>query len=222
MKNLTLIATLGTAATASVASASVTTYNQFSNAGTNPGWYQGVTSAQVTYGGYYDPGTFSNWSASGTGGTAGYGWEFFTMSIVNGSVIYTGGNLVISNTSSTAETDVTFTFNYSGPNPPTGTNGIYGFGINLSFAPVSGTAVGVSANAASVSSGTFNNGFIGVVADITAPAAPVNAPIASVRFSFQGGTTVTITGTQYYIVPAPGAIALIGLAGIAAARRRRS
>ena len=220
MKNRLLIASLGATAVAGLAHAEVTTYNQFSNVGAPIGWYQAVVAAQGTYGGYYDPGSFSNWSASGSGGTAGYGWEFFTMSIVNGTVNYTGGNLEISNTSSTAETDVTFTFNYSGPNPPTGTNGIYGFGINVSFNPTANTWTGIGVNANSIGNGSYNNGFIGVVANITTPANPTNAPISSVRFSFAGGTTVTITGTQYYVVPAPGALALLGAAGLVSRRRR--
>jgi uncharacterized protein (TIGR03382 family) len=222
MKNATLIATLGASTLASVASASVTTYNQYSNTSPN-GWYQDVLAAAGTaQGGYYDPGTFSNWSASGTGGTAGYGWEFFTMSIVNGSVIYTGGNLVISNTSSAAETDVTFTFNYSGPGAPTGTQGVYGFGINVLFNPSASTWTGVGVNAASIGNGAYNNGFIGIIASVPGSTDPVGPPVNSVRFSFQGGTTVTITGTQYYIVPAPGAVALLGAAGLVSARRRRA
>jgi hypothetical protein len=216
MKNATLIATLGAATVAGMANAAVTTYTQFSNVTPN-GWFQ---DAALISGAYYDPGTFSNFNT--TSNTGGFGWEFFTVSATNGTIAFTGGNLVFTSTSTSNEMDVLFTFNFAGPNAPTGTNGIYGFGINFSLADPTANFVGIGVNGASVGNGPYGNGFAGVIANISTPPAPVNAPVSSVRFSFQAGSVATVTGTQYAIVPAPGAVALLGAAGLISARRRRA
>jgi hypothetical protein len=198
---------------------SVTTYAQFSN--TSPqGWFQAATGIA---GGYYDPGSFANWSSSSsTAGTAGYGWEFFTVTVANGTVSAVAGNLVFSSTASLNAMDVLFSFNYSGPLPPTGTQGIYGFGIDFTVNPASATAVGVVVNGAPVSAGAFANAFVGVIATTSSPPSPVNGPIQSVRFSFEAGSVVTVTGTQYAIVPGPATFALLGAStAILQGRRRR-
>ena len=46
--------------------------------------------------------------------------------------------------------------------------------------------------------------------------------LQSVTFALQQGATLTITGITYGMVPAPGAVALLGLAGMVGSRRRRS
>jgi hypothetical protein len=213
MKNATLIATLGAATVAGMANAAVTTYTQFSNVSPN-GWYQ---DALLISGAYYDPGTFSNFNTSTN--TAGFGWETFTVSVANGTLAYTGGNLEFTSTSSSVEMDVLFSFS-GGSNPPSSPNGIYGFGINFSVAPSTSNWLGIGVNGASVGNGSYGNGFAGVLA--TTSGAPATAPISTVRFSFQAGSVATITGTQYAIVPAPGALALLGAAGIVTTRRRRA
>jgi hypothetical protein len=116
--------------------------------------------------------------------------------------------------------DVLFTFS-GGTEPPVSPNGIYGFGINFSLTPAGDTALGIGVNGASVASGSFGNGFAGVIASNSSPAAPVNGPIYSARFSFQAGSAVTVTGVQYAIVPAPATLAAFA-AGLGAKRRRRS
>jgi uncharacterized protein (TIGR03382 family) len=213
MKNASLIATLGAASVAGMASAAVTTYTQFSNVSPN-GWYQ---DALAISGGYYDPGTFSNFNTTTNSG--GFGWETFTVSVTNGTLSFTGGNLEFASSSSSVEMDVLFSFS-GGTNPPVSPNGIYGFGINFSVAPTTSNWIGVGVNGASVGNGSYGNGFVGVIA--TTSGAPATAPIQTVRFSFQSGSTATITGTQYAIVPTPGALALLGAAGLATARRRRA
>ena len=212
MKNATLIATLSTASIAGMASAAVTTYNQYSSTSPN-GWYQ---DALAISGGYYDPGTFSNFNTTTNSG--GFGWETFTVSVTNGTLAFTGGNLVFTATGSGVEMDVLFSFS-GGSLPPVSPNGIYGFGINFSVAPTASNWIGVGVNGASVGNGAYGNGFVGVIA--TTSGAPVTGPITTTRFSFQSGSVVTVTGTQYAIVPAPGALALLGAAGLATARRRR-
>jgi hypothetical protein len=217
MKNCTIIATLGAAAAVSMANAAVTTYTQFSNT-TPPGWFQAVSGIA---GGYYDPGTFSNWSStSSTAGSAGFGWEAFTVAVTNGTVAFTTGNLVFTANATGTAMDVLFTFNRSGVGAPTATQGVYAFGINVSFGPSGNVNVGTDVNGVPVGNGAYPNSFVGLVGDTSG--GNTNAPFVTARFTFQGGTTATVTGTQYGIVPAPGALALLGVAGIASARRRRA
>jgi hypothetical protein len=200
---------------AGAASGAVNTYTQFS--GTSPnGWYQ---DSLAISGAYYDPGTFSNFNT--TTNTGGFGWETFTVSVANGTLSYVGGSLLFASTAADVQMDVLFTFS-GGSNPPVGSNGIYGFGIDYGLTPLTSNWVGIGVNGASVSAGQFANGFAGVIANTTSPAAPVNGPIFTARFSFQSGTTVTITGTQYAIVPGPGSAALLAAcAGLMRGRRRR-
>jgi hypothetical protein len=217
MKNHTLIASLGAASLAAAASASFTPHQQFAN------WYNAVNTAIGTTGGYYDPGTFANWTGtSSTTGTAGYGWEAFTVSVTNGTVAEVSGNLVFTSISSSSVMGVTFTFDRSTAVAPTASEGVYGFGLNISILPSGFDFIGIDANGASVANGPYANGFVGIVGSVTTPPAPTNPPLLNIVFDFQGGSTVTVTGTNYYMVPAPGAVALLGVAGIVGSRRRRA
>jgi hypothetical protein len=216
MKNLSLIASLGAASLVSAASASFTSYSQFAN------WYSATVTGISSTGGYYDPGTFSNWSGTSTSGTAGFGWEAFTVTITNGTIANTAGNLVFTSTNTSTVMAVTFTFDRSSGVAPTATQGVYGFGLNVSILPSGSDWIGIDANGASVANGSYPNGFVGIVGTITTPAAPTNPPLTNIQFNFQAGSTVTVTGTNYYMVPAPGAVALLGAAGLVSTRRRRS
>lgn len=216
MKNFSLIATLGAASIVSAASASFTSYTQYNN------WYSATLTGISTTGGYYDPGSFANWTGNSTSGTAGYGWEAFSLTVSNGTVAFTSGNLEFTSTSTSTVMSVVFTFDRSTAVAPTATQGVYGFGLNMSILPSGADWIGIDANGASVANGSYPNGFVGIVGTVTTPAAPTNPPLTNIQFNFQAGSTVTVTGTQYYMVPAPGAVALLGAAGLVSARRRRS
>jgi hypothetical protein len=65
--------------------------------------------------------------------------------------------------------------------------------------------------------------FLGWVADQPANAgSPPNAPVKTFTLGVSAGTTVTITSFGFAIVPAPGAVALLGVAGLVGSRRRRA
>ena len=211
----TLIAPLAAAALVSAANAAV---SSFSSVGS---WQTAATAA----GGYTDPGTFSGATGSGGTWTFGAGWETLstTMSSASGSgsINITGSTMTIT-ASSTAATTVTFTF--SSPQLPpyiSGGNGVYG--VYFSFSSLSNGNVGMEANGVSVNGvGPYTN-FIGMVINTTdSPTGTALAPFQSVALTFAAGSTATVDGMAFQVVPAPGALALVGAAGLVGARRRRA
>jgi hypothetical protein len=116
---------------------------------------------------------------------------------------------------------VIFTFNFY--DAPTSGTGIWGFYLGINPALSGGASnVGLSANGTPFNGvGPFTS-FIGFLASQPADGTLPNGPITSFQLTLAAGATLTATSFGYAIVPAPGAIALLGAAGLVSARRRRA
>ena len=201
---LTIGACAASAMLASVASAAIGTYSQFSL------WGQDVvasgssvgTETFNSYNGYYaSPLTGSvggiNWSATATGGLfchSTYGY-FSTNNPVAATFTFAPGVMAVG--ANIFGTDSNF---------------------NIVAARITVTLADGSFYTASTSGVT---GFVGFISTISA--------ISSLTMNAVGapGSNVYVTADNMYfgvvgVVPAPGAVALIGLAGLVASRRRRN
>jgi len=222
MKNL--IAISAVALTAPTALAGVVATNVFSGVGPPLGWVDGF-SAQYAGADYYTD-TFHNATMSGANIVGGHGWGAWTMESVNvtSTLSLTGsgdGTSIVSTANSPANDNyISFTFATSGG--PAG--GLYGIGIlfTATSIAVDGPAPFVSANFGSGNSNTWNTftvapgiNFIGFYSDNS-------AAVQTLSLGFGNGTLITILELEYGLVPAPGAIALVGVAGLVGSRRRRA
>jgi hypothetical protein len=220
MKTTTLITALGTFGLTAAAVAAPTP--TFSVTTSNSTWATAVTSAPLSVN-YVDPGSIANTTGSGNTWTGGQGWEVFTLTTVatSGAVSLTGSSpavaeIDIAGSSTFAYTQ--FQFDFIGSEQiwgPQGTNGIYGVIFNMTFSPdTSGVSVSINGgNFMTVT--TPNTGFIGVYAD------QVGTRIDTVAFALSSNQSVEITGFTVAVIPAPGAMALLGVAGLVGSRRRR-
>ena len=211
MKNVILISTLG----ASVASSAfgAIAFNTVSSANWQTQGNGIYTSPAPTY--YTD--TLHNIAQSGANVTGGHGWGVFTATpnANSAAVADTIAPNMIVVTGSSSPTGVTFAFSQStGAAPNTGLFGVaFNFNVTTSFV-LTVTAVNGGSN-----STTF-----------TASATPLFVgiwesnfdAIQSVTFSLAGIGTMEFTSIEYGLVPAPGALALVGAAGLVGSRRRRA
>jgi hypothetical protein len=185
--------------------------------------------------------SFSTWQSSAVGGTA---------PIVTGDLLYgTGSGASASagtwglqftvasdtlNMSSTASTvtvgnstgglqTLTFTF------PSAATFAVRGFGFTYTGGAGSPFTIGLAVNGNVLPNQTIQTGtgnFIGVyqdtASDLTvAPNLNPGPSITSITMWVSSGNGFTITGSSFNLVPAPGAVALLGVAGLVGSRRRR-
>ena len=199
---LTIGACAASAMLASVASAAIGTYSQFSL------WGQDVvasgssvgTETFNSYNGFY--------SSPLTGSVGGINW----------SATATGGLFCSSGYFST-NNPVTATFTFA---PGVMAVGANIFGTNSNFDIVAARITVTLADGSFYTASTSGvTGFVGFISTISA--------ISSLTMNAVGapGSNVYVTADNMYfgvvgVVPAPGAVALIGLAGLVASRRRRN
>ncbi len=214
MKNLIAVSAL-TSALASSAYGAIA-FNTVSNASWKTQGSGFYTSPTPTY--YVD--TLHNIAQSGSNVTGGHGWGAFTASPGNGSTALVADTIapmmIISTGSGTTNNNVvTFTFSSSaGSAPNTGLFGLF-FSFNTSgVSAMTVTAVNGGTNSTSFNPGA-NPAFIGIwESNFDA--------IQSVSFDLAPGSTLEITQIEYGLVPTPGALALVGVAGLVGSRRRRA
>jgi hypothetical protein len=216
MRNYFAIATLAALGASAAASASVA----FDVDGSSANWATGVAALPVTY---VDPGSISNTSGTGSSFGGGYGWETFALTVYNGGVppvTLTGAAPAVSMITvggSTSFPTTQFVFDFVGAEAawgPSGTDGIYGILFDMNY---TGSGVSVAVNGGPMETLTApSTGAIGVWATSLA-----SGPIDTVTFYLALGSSATITGYTVAIIPAPGAVALLGVAGLITGRRRR-
>ncbi len=213
MRNTFLIATTAGLGLTAAASAAYTVTNNFTT------WSTAMTSLPVTY---TDPGSISNLTGSGSNWSGGDGWEAFTLTAFNGAApaVTTFGTapavLSVSINGSTVVPYTTFEINFVGNEVfwgPTGTSGIFGVSFNMTY---TGSGLAVSVNGGVYQSLAASNGTVAIAANSTA-----SGRIDSLLFSLGSGESATITGFTVGVIPAPGAVALLGVAGLVGGRRRR-
>ena len=196
---LTIGACAASAMLASVASAAIGTYSNFTD------WQQDVvalgssvgTETFNSYNGFYaNPLTGSvggiNWSATATGGL-----------FCDGSKGYFSTNNPVA---------ATFTFT-----PGVMSVGANIFGTDSNFNIVAARITVTLADGSSyIASTSGPSDFVGFISN--------GAAISSLTMNAVGSGNVYVTADNMYfgVVPAPGAAALIGLAGLVASRRRRN
>ena len=199
---LTIGACAASAMLASSASAAIATYSQFSL------WSQDVVASGSTvgtetfnsYNGYYaNPLTGSvggiNWSATATGGlfcNSMYGY-FSTNNPVPATFTFTPGVMSV---------------------------GANIFGTDSSFNIVAARITVTLADGSSyIASTSVPTDFVGFISNGVAIS---SLTMTSVIVRSSGNVYVTADNMYFGVVPAPGAAALIGLAGLVASRRRRN
>jgi hypothetical protein len=205
--SITGLTAIATAIVTSTSSAAITPYSSYSL------W---ESAAVGIGGGYVIPG-------AGTGAGGLYGWA----NGVNGTttsgtvdadgfwyagISYAGTGLTAATSAGTLTitgsgvTTVTFTLD------PTAVSA-FGFFVN-SVSPTTNVSFQVNGSASPTYSATpAPGGFIGLVNTAGA--------ITSVTLSVSDGQTITLSGAAFYLVPTPGAVALLGAAGLVSTRRRR-
>ena len=218
MKQTLFVASLAVAV-ASSAGAAVTAYNNLA------AWQAAASGAPagiITAGGAVYANDWSgSYAPTGTGTiTFGGGWQQMTAVSTGPALSVAGTAIAVSN--GTSLQNVTFTFlanSWGSPHGPTGTDGFYGFGI--SFNNSTATSIQIVVNNTfdptnpMILSVSGASGFVGVVVDFG------GTKLSTVTFSMNSGQGFDVTGTQFAAVPAPGAAALLGLAGLVGTRRRR-
>ena len=211
-------ALLGAALSASTASAALQTTGTLSTwlSGANG---NGILNSWILPGnapnGNYDwSGNVSSGSStSATIGDDGFYYAGITVSGAGLSAVSSGSKLQISGAG--GPVTVTFTFNanvvgagflVSSASPPTSVtvfnNGLVGTSAAIAIDP-------------SLNGGGAGTGFFGVYAQSSADT------FTSISITLNSGQTIELEGAFLQLVPAPGAVALLGVAGMVGSRRRR-
>lgn len=210
-------ALLGAALTASTASAALQT------TGTLASWLSGASGngiasswilpSNAPNGNYDWTGNVS--SSSSISATIGDDGFYYAGITVSGSGLSAVGGNVLQISGSGGPVTVTFTFNanvvgagflVSSASPPTSVtvfnNGLVGTSSAIAIDPaLNGGGTGV--------------GFFGVWAQSGADT------FTSISVTLNSGQTIALSGAYLQLVPAPGAVALLGVAGMVGSRRRR-
>lgn len=156
-------------------------------------------------------GTGTGTSGSGSSASAGtWGLQFNVASDTN-SMGWTSSTVVVG-VAGGLQT-LTFTF------PSGGTFPVRGFGFYYTGGTGSPFNIGVAVNSnvlANQTIATGSNNFLGFYQDT-----PADPAITSVTLFVSSGNGFTMTGSAFALVPAPGAVALLGVAGLVGSRRRR-
>lgn len=218
MKNLNLAISAGAllASTTAMASVSVVgggTYNQWVTAA--PATIHGTPVANFTFN-TDDLNNSVNATASTV--TGGYGWGSY---LANGT-----GTVQAQNVGGAREIftsaggSVLFTFNYGTNMVIPANQGIYGMFIDFTTVPTSGVNLTVEwDNGGTYSFSAPTSGTIAIWktdgTNITSVSFAPNANTA-------GSQSIVIESISFAFVPAPGAVALIGVAGLVGSRRRRA
>jgi hypothetical protein len=224
MKNL--IAISAVALTAASANAAIVAETNQAN------WTNGFQTTYVNSTFYVD--TLGNATVGGGGAsvTGGHGWGVYTLTAVATTSTFSltgtgsGTSIVATPTPPTNENIINFAFannTWGAPN-----TGLMAIGIYFTVTNIlaDGSAPNVTATfsvGSGAVSGTANfttgNNFVGFYST-------ANELVSQVQLQFgnTGGTgaIITITDIELGLVPAPGAIALVGVAGLVGSRRRRA
>lgn len=225
-KSVTIASLVAVSALTSGASAALNFYNSFASWQTAA---SGVPAGIITAGGaVYGSDWSGGYAPTDTTPTPtglisfGGGWQRMTAQSTGPALTVSGSNISVSNNSSAVQ-NITFTFTantWGAPNGPVDPNGFYAFGIN--FTGFNGTDIYVVVNNNLVTAqnvtGLGTSGFVGVVLDYTGA---TGIRLKTVTFIVSQNQGMDITGAAFGAVPAPGAAALIGLAGLVGSRRRR-
>ena len=229
MKNL--IAISAAALTAASASAALSGY-------TNSVSYNSWTTQGSAGGGALPPGpgytglsfytdTLHNATYSGITGTVtgGHGLGVYSLAPMTGNTVtsvFAAGTLDNTNiggltTGTNSPTEMTFTFSASSG----AGNFLAGVGFAFSINPGQSIAVTMNFQGGGATTGFYtptssSNAFVGFWTSGSNAVTSVTFQAAS------AGSVFTVTDIYYGLVPAPGAVALVGLAGLVGSRRRRA
>jgi len=208
-KNIVGLGTIAAAIAGSSAFASIAPYSSYAT------W---EAAAVGIGGGYIIPG-------AGTGAGGVYGWANGVNSTTTSGTVssddfwYAGISFTASGPVLTATTNGgTLTITGSGVSSVTFTldpTAVRAFGFFIStVSPTTGVSFQVNGAASPTYSATPSvGGFIGLV--------NTGGSIQTVTMSVSSGQSITLSGAAFYLVPAPGAVALLGAAGLVSTRRRR-
>ena len=162
-----------------------------------------------TQSGYYQE-NFDSFSAGPQGASLDFGPENgFSYTISAANDLYSGDGVMSTNTA-----DDPLEIDFTGDNV-TAVGGNF-YGTDISFVPIAGDVTVELADGTSETMSTSSaDAYFGFITD---------APIDSMTISASGDGNVWPTMDNFTVgqaVPAPGALALLGLAGVAGRRRRR-
>jgi hypothetical protein len=223
MKNL--IAISAVALTAATANAAIVSTD---NSGT---WTNGF---QTTYNsGTFYVDTMANATVSGGNVVGGHGWGAYTLTAVTTTSVFTlsgtGAGTSVVATPNPTSNDNFINFNFANSAGLAANTGLVGIGVYFTV-----TNIGVDAPAPNVTA-YFSGGGTGSITTGFVVSPGVNfigfygtnfEVIQNLQLSFgnAGGTgaVITITDLEYGLVPAPGSVALVGVAGLVGSRRRRA
>jgi hypothetical protein len=176
--------------------------------------------------GYTD--TLHNATYSGGTVTGGHGVGVWSLAGVTNATVGASGTADNTNVfgSNTTGTPMSFTFTFTSP---TGLNGAFLGGVGFQFTLTPNQAISITA--------TFAGGGTTVVNTWTPTPGSAGNPAGTIFVGFWGSsnnavtsvtfaansqnTNMTFSDIYYGLVPAPGAIALVGVAGLVGSRRRR-
>jgi hypothetical protein len=222
MKNLIAISAAAlTAATASAGYTNIVSLADWTTQGSNTGTQFPAGPGYAVQSIYTD--TLHNASYSGGTVSGGHGLGVFTLSGNANTTVGASGSLDNTNIFGTnaGGTPFSMTFTFSAGGGPSPANFLGGVGFAYTISPGQSMSVTVNYAGGNASTGNFpasgsGSLFVGVWTS-------GGTAVQSVVFSAgQPNTTITITDIYYGLVPAPGAVALVGVAGLVGSRRRRA
>ena len=217
MKNL--IAISAVALTAASANAAVVATDD------NAVWTTGFAALYTNETFYVD--TLNNATMSGSSVTGGHGWGQYTVTSTNVtsalSITGTGAGTNIVSTPLAVGNDNYINFNFANSSGPAG--GLYGIGIyfTIDINPSDPPAPLVTATfAGSGNSNTWDTFVVDPGVNFIGFYSSNSARIVNLSLQFGSDVVITVQALELGLVPAPGAVALLGAAGLVGSRRRRA
>jgi hypothetical protein len=211
MKNL--IAISAVALTTGAAHAGVVATTAFTT------WQTGFQTTYTNETFYTD--TLNNAVSTGSQVTGGHGWGVYTATSVSTTSTFSlsgsgsGTSIVATPTPSTNDNVVNFNFADSGS--------MYAIAFTFSTSNANVQALQPRVTAYFVTESGFLNSFVVTPSfNFVGFYSTSSEKITNVEFSFDSGAVLTFTDIELGLVPAPGAVALVGVAGLIGSRRRRA